>query len=169
MLTLLLAASVHAETLTGRVVYVTDGDTITVLDTANERHQIRLSGIDAPEKKQSFGNRSKQNLSRLVLDKTVSVDYEKHDDNGRIVGKVMVAPPDACPDASKACPQTLDAGLAQVTVGLAWWYRYFAAEQSEQDQHRYEFAEHEARADNAGLWADKDPLQPWEWRRKYRR
>jgi endonuclease YncB( thermonuclease family) len=103
-----------------------------------------------------------------VFNKSVSVGHTKRDDNGRIVGKVMVASPDACPDANEACPKTLNAGLAQITVGLAWWYRHFAAEQSEEDRRRYEFAEHEARARNAGLWGDKEPVPPWEWRRRKR-
>ena len=165
-LILLLAESVHAETLTGRVVYVADGDTVTVRDFAGARHQIRLAGIDAPELRQPFGGRSKQYLFRLVFDKAVSVEFVKRDDHGRIVGKIMVASPDACPDASNTCPKTLDAGLAQLTVGLAWWYRYYAAEQSEEDRHRYEFAENEARARKAGLWVENEPVQPWEWRRR---
>ena len=165
-LIVLLAESVQARSLTGHVVYVSDGDTVTVRDTAGARHQIRLSGIDAPEMSQYFGARSKQNLFRLVFNKPVVIDISKRDDHGRFVGKVMVASPDACPDASKTCPKTLDAGLAQITVGLAWWYRYYAAEQSEQDQHRYEFAEYEARSRKAGLWMDNEPVQPWEWRRR---
>jgi endonuclease YncB( thermonuclease family) len=148
---LLLFANVHADTLTGRIIYVTDGDTVIVQDATDVRHRIRLSGIDAPEMTQRFGGRSKQNLFRLVFDKTVSVEYEKRDDHGRIVGKVMVASPDACPDASDTCPKTLDSGMAQLTVGLAWWYRYYAAEQSEQDRHRYEFAEYEARAQSRSV------------------
>jgi endonuclease YncB( thermonuclease family) len=139
-----------------------------VKDGSGMRHRIRLSGIDAPELRQRFGGRAKQHLFRLVFDKSVSVEYEKRDDHGRIVGKVMVAPPDACPDASNTCPKTLDAGLAQLTVGLAWWYRYYAAEQSGEDQLRYEFAESEARARKVGLWVDAQPLRPWEWRRRNR-
>jgi len=165
---LLLFANVHAESLTGRVVYVADGDSVTVKDAADTLHRIRLSGIDAPELKQRFGGRAKQNLFRLLFDKTVLVEYEKRDDHGRLVGKVMVASPDACPDASNTCPKTLDAGMAQLTVGLAWWYRYYAAEQTEEDRHRYEFAEYEARARKAGLWVDADPLPPWDWRRSNR-
>jgi endonuclease YncB( thermonuclease family) len=168
VLLFLLAASVHAQTLTGRVVYVADGDTIAVRDDAYVRHRIRLAGIDAPELTQAFGGRSKQHLFRLLFGKAVSVSVAKRDDHGRIVGKVMVASPDACPDASDSCPKTLDAGLAQLTVGLAWWYRYFAAEQSEEDRYRYEFAEFEARARKAGLWVDDEPVQPWEWRRRAR-
>jgi hypothetical protein len=80
-------------------------------------------------------------MSRLVAGKTVLIHYDKRDRYGRIVGKVMVASPDACPDANDDCPKTLDAGLAQLTVGLKWWYRRYADEQSEEDRHRYEFAE----------------------------
>jgi len=62
----LLAANISAATLDGRVVSIHDGDTITVLDASRKQHKIRLAGIDAPELKQAFGTRSKQNLSALV-------------------------------------------------------------------------------------------------------
>jgi endonuclease YncB( thermonuclease family) len=71
LLTLALAA--NAETITGRVVSVADGDTITVLDADKVQHKIRLAGIDAPEKKQAFGNRSKESLSDLAFDRAVTV------------------------------------------------------------------------------------------------
>jgi len=158
---LLLACSVQAETLTGRVVGVADGDTITVLDAGKRQHKIRLQGIDAPEKAQPFGQRSKENLSRLVFGKDVRVDWDKRDRYGRIVGKVWVQP-ESCP----ICPMTLDAGHAQITVGLAWWYRKYANEQLPQDSGAYEFSEQDARAKRAGLWSDPDPIPPWEWRRR---
>jgi len=80
------------------------------------------------------------------------------------VGKVWVPSPDArCQHA--ACPKTLDVGLAQVTVGLAWHYKRYAPEQSEEDRERYAFAEKEARAKRAGLWRDREPVAPWDWRR----
>jgi endonuclease YncB( thermonuclease family) len=104
----LLACSVQAETLTGRVVGVADGDTITVLDANRQQHKIRLAGIDAPEKAQPFGDRSKQNLSALVFDKQVVVESNKQDRYGRTVGKVLV--------------NEIDANLAQVKAGMAWWY-----------------------------------------------
>ena len=66
--------SAQAETLTGWVVSVADGDTVTVLDATNTQHKIRVAGIDAPEKKQAFGNRSKDNLAELVAGKDVSVE-----------------------------------------------------------------------------------------------
>ncbi len=72
-----VAVSVHADTITGRVVGVADGDTVTVLATNHQQHKIRLAGIDAPEKTQPFGTRSKQDLSDLVFNKEVRVDSAK--------------------------------------------------------------------------------------------
>jgi endonuclease YncB( thermonuclease family) len=156
----LLVSVAHADTLTGRVVGVADGDTITVLDADRQQHKIRLGGIDAPEKAQPFGQRSKENLSRMVFNKEVRVDWTKRDRYQRIVGKVWVQPSD-CP----TCPMTLDAGQAQLAAGMAWWYRKYAKEQSAEDRGRYESEEQEARARRVGLWRDADPVPPWEWRR----
>ena len=161
IVSLLLVGTAHADTLLGRVVGVADGDTITVLDADRQQQKIRLQGIDAPEKAQPFGQRSKENLSRLVFGKDVRVEWEKRDRYKRIVGKVWVQP-ESCP----TCPMTLDDGHAQITVGLAWWYRKYASEQSPQDRGAYEFSEQEARAKHVGLWSDAEPVPPWEWRRR---
>jgi hypothetical protein len=83
------------------------------------------------------------------FNKDVRVEWEKRDKYKRIVGKVWVQPA-SCP----TCPMTLDAGHAQITVGMAWWYRKYGTEQSAQDRGAYEFSEQEARAKRAGLWAD---------------
>lgn len=101
-------------TIEGKVVSVADGDTITMLDSNKEQHRVRLAGIDAPEKRQPFGNASKKKLRELVAGKEVLVKFEKYDRYGRVVGKVLVRPPD-CP----TCDKTLDAGLAQITSGMA--------------------------------------------------
>lgn len=74
-----LTTAANAETLQGRVVSIADGDTVTVLDSSNTQWKIRLMGIDAPEKKMPFGQRSKENLSALVFDKQVLVEYSKQD------------------------------------------------------------------------------------------
>lgn len=155
-----------AETLSGRVVGVHDGDTITVLD-ANPNHKqykVRLAGIDAPESKQAFGTRSKESLSQMVFGKDVNIDWDKRDRYGRIVGKVWTTPESTCRTA--ACPKTLDANLAQLTVGMAWHYKQYEKEQSAEDRERYAFAEVEAKARKAGLWSDPRPTPPWEWRRQ---
>jgi endonuclease YncB( thermonuclease family) len=133
-----------ASVLEGTVVKIADGDTINVLDSNKVQHRVRIAGIDAPEKGQPFGNASRKQLGGLVAQKEVRVEFNKHDRYGRIVGKVWVRPPD-CP----TCGKTLDVGLAQVTTGMAWWYRKYANEQSPEDQGRYEFAEQEAKAKRA--------------------
>ncbi len=107
-----------ATTLTGKVVKVADGDTITIL-VGTEQHRIRLQGIDAPERKQPFGKASGRSLSALVAGKQVRVEYGKRDRYGRILGVVWVRSPDARCDA-EPCPMTLDAGLYQVTVGMVY-------------------------------------------------
>lgn len=150
LLTLLFAFACNAETITGHVVGVADGDTITVLDDTNTQHKIRLAGIDAPEKKQAFGNRSKESLSDLVFDKTVNVETEKRDRYGREIGKVLV--------------NGQDVNLVQVERGMAWFYRQYQREQSPNDRRLYEAAEDAARADKRGLWRDADPMPPWEFR-----
>ncbi len=158
---LFLALPVAASTIEGRVVGVADGDTITILTLEKQQHRIRISGIDAPEKAQPFGNRSKQNMERLAKGKEALADCPKTDRYGRNVCKVWVQPAD-CP----SCGLTLDVGYAQISAGLAWWYRAYAKEQSAEDRGRYESEENEARLRKRGLWADDSPMPPWEWRRK---
>jgi len=157
-----LAANLHAATLTGHVVGVHDGDTITVMDATKAQHKIRIAAIDAPERKQAFATQSKQNLSDMLYDKDARLECHKTDRYMRNVCQVWVQPSD-CP----TCGKTLDAGHAQIIAGLAWWYRAYAKEQSIEDQGRYESAEDEARLRKWGLWRDAEPVPPWE-RRKLR-
>ena len=124
-----------------------------------------MAGIDAPEKGQAFGQRSKEYLAKLVFGKEVDVQWTKHDRYRRIIGKVMVAEP-SC--RKTVCPKILDAGLGQITVGLAWWYRQYAKEQAAEDASRYQLAENEARAQRVGLWSDAVPIPPWDWRKERR-
>lgn len=148
------------------VVGVSDGDTITARcgePGAFEQVKVRLNGIDAPEKKQPFGERAKQAMSSLVYMKDVELDCFKTDRYGRSVCKVMVAPASA-PDG----PLTLDAGLVMVTLGMAWWYRAYSREQTPQERGQYEFAENEAKAKRVGLWRDAGPVAPWDWRKERR-
>ncbi len=166
LLSALAVSSARSETITGKVVGVADGDTITVLDAVNAQHKIRLSGIDAPEKAQPFGQRSKAAMSALVFGKEVDVVAGKRDRYGRLIGRVLVAQPSCTTDV---CPKTVDAGLAQLTLGMAWWYRHYAREQSAADAGAYEIAEHAARAHQLGLWRDAEPVAPWDWRHPVRR
>tara|TARA_B110000503_G_scaffold37745_2_gene61731 strand:+ start:30236 stop:30772 length:537 start_codon:yes stop_codon:yes gene_type:complete len=154
---LLLVAVQTLADIAGRVVAVTDGDTIKVLDETNTEHKVRLTGIDAPERGQPFGTASTQNLNRMVGGKQVRVESSKSDRYGRILGKVWVQPSD-CP----SCGKTLDTNHAQVLAGMAWWYRYYEKEQSAEDRGRYESAEDEAKARKRGLWVDPHPINPYD-------
>ena len=111
---------VQAETLQGKVINVADGDTITVLDNTNTQHKIRLSGIDAPEKRQAFGNVSKQSLVEQTAGQSVAVEWIKVDRYGRKIGKVLLA--------------GLGCNLVQIKRGLAWHYKQYQREQSLADR-----------------------------------
>jgi len=151
-----------AAQLTGRVVVVHDGNTITVLDASRTQHKIRLAGIYAPDLKQAFGARSKQNLSDLIHRKQVTVQWEKQDRYGRIIGVVRFTP-EVC--LTPACLNRVDAGYEQIAAGFAWHFKQHAKEQRRDDRERYAAAEEQARAAKRGLWADPAPVPPWEWRR----
>ncbi len=150
-----MSAGAAAAVLTGKVVAVTDGDTIKVLDAGKVQHVVRLSGIDAPERTMPFGQRSKQNLSNLVYGKWVEVQGKKSDRYGRLVGKVLV--------------DGRDANLAQVEAGMAWHYKSYQREQPKTDRHVYAEAEIKAAASRKGLWRDRHPVAPWDWRKDRRR
>ena len=155
ILFLVLACSTaQAETLTGRVVRVTDGDTIVVLDTNSAQHKIRLQGIDAPERKQAYGTKSKEHLSDSVAGKFVVIEYEKRDYYKRILGVVLLS--------------GQDINLEQVKAGLAWHYKKYQKEQAATDRVKYSDAELDAKEHGRGLWADRDPVPPWEYRKAQR-
>jgi endonuclease YncB( thermonuclease family) len=136
----------------GRVVSVESGDTLTVLDARAAPRRVRLAGIEAPAWGRPGAHRSKDSLARLVLEQPVRVDCYAHDPRGRIVGKVWAVSPDMPCRGRPDCPMTLDAGLAQLTMGRAWHFPAHASLQTAQDRARYDDAEREARAKKAGLW-----------------
>jgi endonuclease YncB( thermonuclease family) len=150
-LLVLLAGPCWSETLFGAVIGVSDGDTITVLDSANLQHKIRLSGIDAPEKHQPFSARSKENLSRLVFGQKVIIEWHKRDRYKRMVGRVLV--------------NGQDVNLEQIRAGMAWHFKRYKGEQPSMERIGYASAENEARAVQRGLWRDPHPVAPWEYRR----
>ena len=149
---LFLTFNLNAATLQGKVVNVADGDTLTVLDDHKTQHKIRLQGIDAPEKSQPFGQKSKQSLSQLVHSKMVTVEFEKKDKYGRTVGKVLLNDTDVC--------------LEQIKLGMAWHYKKYAAEQPKTDREIYAQAEQLAKSQAIGLWRDKNPMPPWDFRQQ---
>ena len=118
---------------------------------ALRQHRIRLSGIDAPEKRQPFGNRSRLHLGALVFGKQVTADCPKKDRYKRAVCRLEV--------------DGVDANLAQIEAGMAWHYKAYAREQSPADRWRYAKAEDRAREARQGLWGDRAPVAPWDFRK----
>jgi endonuclease YncB( thermonuclease family) len=151
LLTMLISHSAVAEMLVGKVVGVSDGDTLTVLDAARMQHKIRLVGIDSPEKSQAHGQKSKQSLSAMVFGKDVRVEWSKTDRYDRILGKVLMP--------------WGDVNLAQIQAGMAWHFKRYAADQDVEDRARYADEETIARQAGKGLWSDGNPVPPWEFRR----
>jgi endonuclease YncB( thermonuclease family) len=135
--------------LTGKVVHIADGDTLTVLDADKVQHKIRLHGIDAPEKGQAFGNKAKEALGEKAHEKYVRVVWKEKDKYGRIVGDVHLG--------------NRNINLEMVREGWAWWYRRYAPKSK-----ALEDAETEARKEKRGLWHDKNPEAPWEYRKQER-
>ena len=134
-----------AALIVGLVIAIADGDTLTDL----EQIKVHLAEIDAPEKKQPFGTRSRQSLSELCHEKQAEVRVTDRDRYGRLVGRVT-------------CDGT-DANSTQVRRGLAWVYDRYAT-----DATLYRLQD-EARAAGRGLWTDTAPVAPWEWRAVKRR
>ena len=143
-LLLALALAATADELAGRVVGVSDGDTLTLAGPGRRPVMVRLAGIDAPERDQPFGQRSRQSLSELAFGQTATVVVQKTDEYGRTVGTVMVG--------------SVNVEAEQVRRGLAWVYRKYS------DDSRLLALEAEAKAARRGLWAEVNPTPPWDWR-----
>lgn len=151
-LTLIFASFASADVISGRVVGVADGDTITILDGTNTQHKIRLNGIDAPEKSQAFGNVSKRSLSDMVFNQQVDVDWLKEDRYGRKVGKVLL--------------NNEDVNLKQIKRGLTWYFKKYKSDVAQEDRITYVQAQQEAEANKTGLWVDPNPIPPWDFRKQ---
>ena len=143
---LILCSNANSLELIGKVIKVSDGDTVTILTEDKTQHKIRLNDIDAPEKKQAFGNKSKDNLAKYIAGKTVTVQYQKKDKYKRVLGTIYY--------------NNTDINLQQVKDGYAWVYKKYSNNQT------YYKAEKLARDKRVGLWIDKNPLEPWEFRKQ---
>lgn len=137
--------------LEGKVIRIVDGDSITVLDSDNEKHKIRLAGIDTPERKQPYGKVARQFLAKLIFKKQVCIGWYKRDKYDRLVSVVRI--------------NEEDINLKLVKAGLAWHYKQYQNEQSESDRELYTDAQSKAEDSGIGLWRDKKPVPPWLWRR----
>lgn len=133
----------------GLVVRILDGDTIEILQDNGERTRVRLNGIDAPEKGQPFGQRSRQALTTLTAGKRVYVEGNKLDRYSRLLGTVWY--------------DTKDINAVQIKNGMAWAYRY----RGKAMLPAYAGLEETARKNRSGLWAEPAPVEPWRWRKMH--
>lgn len=164
----LFGSASYAESLTGIVVGVTDGDTITVLDSNNLQHEIRLAAIDAPETTcrartpsnwdsrciehgQPFGKAAKRAMTKMVFGKQVTVELAPGDSYGREIGTVFVG--------------GLNVNLELVRRGYAWVYDHYARSVPVDMYHEYLVAQRDARTESLGLWGYPSPQPPWDYRR----
>ena len=128
-----------------KVVSIADGDTCTVLTAQNKQIKIRLAGIDTPEKSQAFGTKAKQALSSKIFGKTIEVKAQTKDRYGRTVADLYIG--------------KRWINLELVAEGYAWHYKQYSKDK------RLAQAEVKARSSRKGLWSDKNPTPPWEYRK----
>ncbi len=143
---LLFCTYANSLELVGKVIKVSDGDTVTILTEDKVSHKIRLNDIDAPEKKQPFGNKSRDNLASYIAGEIITVKYKSKDKYGRILGTIYF--------------ENLDINLQQIKNGYAWVYKQYSKNQT------YYQEEQKAKDLKKGLWIAKEPLAPWEYRKK---
>ena len=140
-----LYGQAQASQLTGKVVNIADGDTLTILQQDKTQKRIRLGEIDAPESKQAFGQRAKESLIQLCGGQNAVVQVQDIDRYGRVVGRV-------------SC-HGVDITVEQVRRGMAWVYDSYAKDKSLYD------VQSQAKKARKGLWADASPVPPWLWRK----
>lgn len=150
ILSLLITSNTFSKQIKGTVINVIDGDTIKILSTDQKEYKIKLYGIDAPELKQYFGIEAKETLEEMILNKFVTVNYEKRGFYKRIIGKVFILPPGS------------SINLKMVRFGMAWHYKKYSKDED------LAFAEAAAQKDKWGLWKYEDAVPPWEWRKEYK-
>jgi endonuclease YncB( thermonuclease family) len=139
-----------AQTVAGRVIRVSDGDTLTIQDVHQRVYRVRLDEIDAPELGQAFGKRSRESLAEMCSDKTAYVVTKGADRYGRTLGRVRCA--------------GVDANSEQVRRGMAWVFDRYVRSNSPLYALQWE-----AQAIRRGLWSDPQPTAPWRWRKTPKR
>lgn len=149
-----LSSFAHAEAIQVKVTRIIDGDTVVVLSDHSEELRVRLAGIDCPEKrgKQPYWRFAKDALSDRVGGKTITVDFDKRDRWGRIIGVLW--------------QNNQDVNAELVGIGACWHFKKYQHEQSATDQVLYSQLEDSARQRSIGLWADRQAIAPWDWRKQ---
>lgn len=143
------------------VLEIQDGDSFTMRSDDGRRLRIRVSGIDAPERRQPWADASRRNLAETLRAGRIRLEPVKQDAFGRTVARVLVV--------DDADGTERDVGLEQVRAGLAWHFVRYASDQGAAEARRYARAEREARQARVGLWVDPTPEAPWAYRSRLRR
>lgn len=134
--------------ISGKVISVADGDTMTILTSGKKHIKIRLLGIDAPERGQDFGAVARQQLNNLCYGKTVTVENKGEDQYGRVLGVVYI--------------DGMNVNEYMVRNGLAWYYKHFV------NDPRLDSLEQLARKEKVNIWSRKNPMSPYEFRKSRR-
>lgn len=142
-----LSGVAAAATVTGKVVAIADGDTLTLLTSDRQQIKVRLAEIDTPERGQPYGTRARQALADLAFGKQATIESREKDRYGRLIGRVRVA--------------GVDVNRELVHRGAAWVYRQYSRDRS------LLAVEADARAAKRGLWSlpETQRLAPWDWRK----
>lgn len=148
---LLLSVSTNAD-FQGKVVSVSDGDTVNVLDKNNKLYKVRLAWIDAPEMGQDFGRKSKENLSKMIFNKMVFVQSSERDQYGRDLGVIYL--------------NGVNVNKSQVQSGMAWAYKYYIDKSKNAELKDYLILQDLAKKQKKGLWSGSSPVEPYLFRRQ---
>ena len=162
LLTLILScAGAMADTFDGRVSAVLEGDMLVVDVPGRGPIKLRLAWIDAPERAQPAGEAARSSLGALSFGREVRIEHAGEGPGGLWHGVAWASSPDT-PCRGTDCPKTLDLGMAQIARGMAWHDRRSLG-QPAHSLGQYEHAEFQARIRRLGLWAEKNPVPPWQW------
>lgn len=131
--------------LEGKVIKIKDGDTVTILTSNNQEIVIRVADIDCPELSQPFGNKSKIFTSNEIFSKNVEIEIKNTDRFDRVVGFILY--------------DNKNLSYELLKNGLAWHYKFFS------DNEEMAIIEQKAKENKIGLWIDKNPINPYEWRK----
>lgn len=142
-LIILLLTFLNILALEGKVIKVSDGDTITILTAQKEPVKIRLHGIDAPEKKQAYGEKSKQFLSSLIANKVVKIKVKGKDRYKRVIGIVYL--------------NDDDINAKMVKNGYAHAFIKYSKD--------YLHLEGLAKEQKLNIWSNKNIITPWDFRK----
>jgi micrococcal nuclease len=143
------------DTISVKVVGISDGDTITVLTANKQQLRVRLAGIDAPERSQAYGMKARKHLADQVFGKIIELETRGTDKYKRTLGIVFL--------------NDQDINELMIKDGYAWFYRQYASSQPDEEVARYAEAEESAKSEGLGLWAGSDPMPPWTYRKEQKK